>query len=61
MKVRISKFIADSGFASRRGAEDLILSGRISVNGKVICTPVFFVDEGDEVFLDGKQIKRILK
>ena len=58
MKVRISKFIADSGFASRRGAEDLILSGRISVNGKVICTPVFFVDEGDEVFLDGKQIKR---
>ena len=58
MKIRLSKFIADSGYASRRGAEDLILSGRISVNGNVVNTPVFFVDEDDKVFIDGKQIKR---
>ena len=47
MKQRIAKFIADSGIASRREAEKLIAEGKVSVNGTVITTPVFFVD-GDE-------------
>lgn len=33
---RLNQFIAKSGICSRRAAEDLILSGKISVNGKVI-------------------------
>tara|TARA_B100001250_G_scaffold412929_1_gene445478 strand:+ start:932 stop:1636 length:705 start_codon:yes stop_codon:yes gene_type:complete len=33
---RLNQFIAKSGICSRRGAEELILSGKISVNGKVI-------------------------
>lgn len=56
MSVRIAKFIADSGVASRRGAEEFILSGRVCVNGKKIMTPVFFVEEDDVVEIDGRQV-----
>jgi len=56
MSVRLAKFIADSGVASRRGAEDLIAKGVVSVNGSVINTPVFFVQEGDVVCVNGKKI-----
>lgn len=35
-KVRLQKFLANSGVASRRKCEELILEGKISVNGKVI-------------------------
>ena len=56
MKTRIAKFIADSGVASRRGAEDLIACGAVSVNGQQINTPVFFVDKDDIVTVNGKKI-----
>lgn len=56
MNVRIAKFIADCGVASRRDGEDLIKSGRVSVNNKIIDTPVFFVQDGDVVCVDGKKI-----
>ena len=56
MSVRIAKFIADSGVASRRGAEEFILSGRVCVNGEKIMTPVFFVEEDDVVEIDGRQV-----
>lgn len=57
MKTRIAKFIADSGVASRRTAEDLIANGRVLVNGEKIETPVFFVDENDSVVVGGKKIE----
>lgn len=53
MTTRIAKFIADSGFASRRAAEDLIASGRVTVNGIKIDTPVTFVSADDEIAVDG--------
>ena len=53
MNVRISKFIADTGAASRRGAEELIAARRVSVNGRTVDTPVFFVAPGDVVAIDG--------
>ena len=56
MKTRIAKFIADSGVASRRGAEDLIARGAVSVNGQQVDTPVFFVDDTDCVVVNGKKI-----
>ena len=56
MATRIAKFIADSGIASRRGAEELILAGRIAVNNAVISTPVCFVTDDDIVTIDGKKI-----
>jgi 23S rRNA pseudouridine2605 synthase len=54
--IRIAKFLADKGIASRREAEKIIEAGRVSINGAVINTPVSFVEEGDDVRLDGKLI-----
>jgi 16S rRNA U516 pseudouridylate synthase RsuA-like enzyme len=40
MLVRLNKHLADLGHASRRGAEALIASGRVRINGKVVTEPV---------------------
>ncbi|MBP5707932.1 MAG: rRNA pseudouridine synthase [Alphaproteobacteria bacterium] len=58
MKTRIAKFIAESGIASRRGAEELIASGHVSVNGEIINTPVVFVDDNDTVLVNGNKITK---
>ncbi len=58
MGTRISKVIADSGVASRRGAEELISLGLVRVNGNVVNTPVFFVEESDVIEVNGRQIKQ---
>lgn len=54
--MRIAKKIAESGAASRREAERLIEEGRVSVNGEVVTTPVFFVDDSHKITIDGKPI-----
>lgn len=55
--VRIAKFIADSGAASRRAAEDLITAGAVAVNGNVIDSPVFFIDPAtDTVTINGAPV-----
>ncbi len=54
--MRLNKFIASCGVCSRREADKLIESGRITVNGTVP-SPGLSVSEGDTVFLDGKEIK----
>ena len=56
MKTRIAKFISDSGAASRRAAEEMILSGRVAINGEKIDSPVNFVSESDIVEIDGKKV-----
>ena len=54
MSVRIAKFIADSGAASRRAAENLIASGAVAVNGNVIDSPVCFINpETDIITING--------
>ncbi len=50
--MRINKFLADKGIASRRRADEMIAAGRITVNGQV-ATLGMTVEEGDEVALDG--------
>lgn len=58
MAVRLNKFLADSGIASRRKAEELILQGRVYVNDKLITDLSFKVEEGlDTVEVDGEKIK----
>lgn len=54
--LRLSKYIASSGVASRRGADKLISEGRVRVNGKLITDPVYFVAEDDVVTVSGKQV-----
>ena len=57
MKIRIAKFIADSGIASRREAERLIESGAVLVDGVKIDTPVFFVLGTEKIEVRGKRLE----
>jgi len=58
MKVRINKFLADSGISSRRKSEEYILQGRVAVNDKIVNEFSHKVDiETDVVTLDGEKIK----
>ena len=36
MEERLQKFLANNGVASRRKCEELILDGKVSVNGKIV-------------------------
>jgi 23S rRNA pseudouridine2605 synthase len=55
---RISKFLSDSGIASRREAEKLIAGGKVFVNGARVETPVFFVSGDEEFIINGKPLTR---
>ena len=58
--MRINKFLAQSGLGSRRKVEDLILAGKVKVNGKVIEQLTYQINEKkDKVFVDGKEIKLV--
>jgi 23S rRNA pseudouridine2605 synthase len=58
MLVRLQKFLADAGIASRRGGEKLILEGQVSVNGKVARELGTKVDaDHDRVTVEGRAIK----
>ena len=57
MTTRIGKYIADSGVASRRSAEEMIRNGRVCVNGVVVDTPVYFVSDSDIVTVDGSVVR----
>lgn len=45
--------IARAGLCSRRDAEEWILAGRVSVNGKTLETPAMTITDKDEVLVDG--------
>ncbi len=52
---RIAKIIADAGYCSRRQAEELILEGRVQVNGKLIDTPAILITD-ESIKIDNKLI-----
>ena len=51
---RLQKVIANSGLCSRRKAEELILNGKVKVNGKIITELGVKVNIQDEIFVNGK-------
>lgn len=54
-RVRLGKLIAQRGVASRRGAEQLVADGSVSVNGTVVTEPGTLVNpETDRVRVDGR-------
>lgn len=56
-KVRINKFLAMCGVASRRAADQMVLEGRVTVNGQLVVEPGSRVDpRHDEVIVDGKRM-----
>ena len=54
--MRLQKYLANCGVASRRKCEELIIQGKVSVNGHVITELGTQVEEGDEVFCNKKRI-----
>jgi len=54
--VRLARYLAHAGVASRRAAEKLIADGRIRVGGEVVTDPARDVDETSGVEVDGRPI-----
>ncbi|MBG0789992.1 MAG: rRNA pseudouridine synthase [Desulfovibrionaceae bacterium] len=53
--IRLNKYIAQCGIASRRGADELVFAGKVTVNGTVADSPGIKIDPGaDSVVVDGK-------
>lgn len=58
MEERLQKRIAESGICSRRKAEELILEGKVKVNGKIVTTLGTKVRPGDEIAVNDKIITK---
>lgn len=57
LSIRINKYLSECGVASRRGADELILAGRVQLNGQTVSEPGVRVDPTtDEVLVDGKPV-----
>ena len=52
--MRINKYIAHSGYTSRRKADELIFKGKVKLNGQTIKEPGIQVNDNDLVEIDGK-------
>ena len=56
--VRLQKFLADAGIASRRAGEQIILAGRVTVNGDTVAELGARIDpHHDRVTVDGKAVR----
>jgi len=53
---RIAKVVSRAGLASRRDAEDWIVQGRVTVNGRIINSPALDVTASDVIEVDGKPL-----
>lgn len=52
--MRLAKYIAHAGVASRRAAETLIRDGRVTVGGEIVLDPARDVEDGSAVAVDGR-------
>jgi 23S rRNA pseudouridine2605 synthase len=60
-EMRLNKIIADAGITSRRGADELIADGRVTVDGRPVRELGAKIDpDNHEVAVDGETIKRSL-
>jgi len=59
MLIRLNKFLAQAGVASRREVDKMIAEGRIKVNGQVVQVLGYKIDnEKDRVEVDGRRVER---
>jgi len=59
--MRLNKYIAQAGVASRRKADELISNGNVKINGNTVREMGTSVEEGDTVEVNGKNIKAAAK
>jgi 23S rRNA pseudouridine2605 synthase len=55
--VRLAKYLAHAGVASRRAAERIIAAGRVSVDGEAVHDPARDVDDANAVLVDGTPVR----
>lgn len=55
---RLQKVIANSGYTSRRKAEELIIDGRVKVNGEVVTELGIKVSDNDAILIDNKPLQK---
>jgi 23S rRNA pseudouridine2605 synthase len=55
--VRLAKYLARAGVASRRAAERLIADGKVRIGGEVVTDPARDVDERSAVEVDGRPVR----
>src|SRR3954466_10636349 len=54
--MRLAKYLAHAGVASRRAAEGLIRAGRVTVGNEAVTDPAYDVDETSDVRFDGDRV-----
>ncbi|MDD3168977.1 MAG: pseudouridine synthase [Eubacteriales bacterium] len=59
--MRLNKYIAQAGIASRRKADELTLQGRVRINGAAMKEPGYDVAEKDVVEVNGQTVKQDAK
>ena len=59
--MRLQKYISQSGYCSRRKAEELIKAGRVRVNNNIITEMGVVVNDDDIVFVDDERITQVEK
>ena len=55
--MRLNKFLAQSGIASRRESDQLIQSAMVTVNGVIESNPAYQVQPNDDIFYDNQRIR----
>jgi 23S rRNA pseudouridine2605 synthase len=55
--MRLGKFLAHAGVASRRAVEGIVAEARVTVDGEVVTDPARDVDESNVVELDGRRVE----
>jgi 23S rRNA pseudouridine2605 synthase len=54
--MRLAKFLATAGVASRRAAEEIVRAERVTVNGATVVDPARNVGEADAIAVDGRRV-----
>jgi 23S rRNA pseudouridine2605 synthase len=58
---RLNKYISNTGYCSRRKADELIFMGLVKVNDKVVDSPGYRVQSNDRVNVEGTKLKHVQK
>jgi 23S rRNA pseudouridine2605 synthase len=54
--MRLAKYLAHAGVASRRASEELVFAGRVKVGGEIVTDPARDVTDDDHVQVDGRSV-----
>lgn len=59
--MRLNKYLADCGVASRRASEKLVQDGHVKINGRTVTDVTYAVSDHDTITVDGKLTKIVKK